>query len=198
MQEPTSPDHVEDCGSEVRDSDEGGSKQGGDGNSSDSGDSIELVRFLPRRRLDPESADGEADGFTEPALTFPCGCSFAATRIKGRGFIAPPPLRPERGVQTEEACPFQAFLRGDSHAAHQDHACSFWLDIARELYGACQRITVPVDSIGSWEAMSRLDHEHGIPAEEFLGLFTVCPACRTVRTRYWAEDHGSVCPARGD
>jgi hypothetical protein len=60
----------------------------------------------------------EDDDEIGPSLTYPDGRSFAATRIKGRGFLFPPPKRHSVASQTSksdsEACPYQAFLAGST------------------------------------------------------------------------------------
>jgi hypothetical protein len=73
---------------------------------------------------------------------------------------------------------------------------SFWLEMGRRLFqspdGEVQELSPPSDS---YEVMKSLDHDLGIPADQFLDLFHVCMQCGHVMTRYWAEDHPQVCPA---
>ena len=76
---------------------------------------------------------------------------------------------------------------------------SFWFELGRRLIqpsSSQSEATIPTDSVESYEVMRRLDYDIGIPAEEFLELFHVCRQCGHVLTRYWAEDHPGVCPAR--
>jgi hypothetical protein len=83
--------------------------------------------------------------------------------------------------------------RCGTHRSFVDNPRSFLFGVAREFYEDPQQFDVPTDSIESWEVLRRLDSEHGIPAQEFLGLFTICRDCRKVMTQYWVEDHASVC-----
>lgn len=153
-------------------------------------------------------------------LVFPSGHSYAATRIKGRGFLLPPPARHSVEVQTSEtpqsqdACPFQQFLAGSSAVLVNGELLwlwsgirsswtvletrAFWFDMAHRIFQespSTQASDIPSDSVESYDFMRRLDYPTGIPAHQFLHLFAVCARCGKVMTRYWAEDHLEVCSA---
>ncbi|KAJ2913008.1 hypothetical protein MD484_g7406, partial [Candolleomyces efflorescens] len=119
----------------------------------------------PRRTL-PRMVNADPTGDTPPPNpTHPCGRSTAATRVKGRGFLLPPPQRTSEGTQTHPspACIFGEFLANPTY----DENGRLFVDA----YAYVEKPFVPTDSVEAHEVMRDLDSCFGIPADQFLHLF---------------------------
>ncbi|KAJ2911801.1 hypothetical protein MD484_g8609, partial [Candolleomyces efflorescens] len=156
---------------------------------------VPVIKRPKRKATSVRPSEYHSSDVEEPPK-HPCGRSVAATRIKGRGFLLPPPTRSSAATQTSEPCAFQSFLRNPSQYQENDPR-RFWMEMGRRVFAgsSADPPPTPTDSVESYEVMRCLDYDIGIPADQFLTLFDVCPRCSHVMTRYWFEDHDSVCPA---